>query len=224
MKNLRIAVVPTETGNGIDQSSDTIDINKWISKECINWNYSILLILAALHNEKKITDAKLKGQFMALRNGTLNKRRNVYHCEINNKWYNDKPASYIWGDLAKLTSGYIYLSTFIKYLKQYENKNLNHAINIFGSEYIYRLYNNWNPDFGYNDFFANISFHCSSNINITADKISHECDCCGRSSYEYKKDKRNDMIKLNNWLHSKKQGNLSKIPVTDIESRSYRLY
>lgn len=63
----------------------------------LDMKYVILLVLSCLHHEKKISDAKLKGQFQALRKGTLQRKKNTYHCTINNSWYNDENITEIWG-------------------------------------------------------------------------------------------------------------------------------
>lgn len=81
----------------------TININKWFGY--IELEGSMLLILSLLHIEGKITDQKLKGQFAALRNGTLQAPKRTYHCDINDQWYNSEPVSDIWSDLLRMTSG-----------------------------------------------------------------------------------------------------------------------
>lgn len=195
-----------------------INIKLWYNKYSpINIKYLILLVLAGLHYHKKITDEKLKGQFKALREGTLQRNKNTYHCEITDNWYNNEPVLEIFQDCIDekgLTA--IPFNDFIKYISRFENKNYNYALNVFGSEYIMPLFNFWNPEYTDSEFTNYIDFYIPG---ITVAKESRYCYECGASHNSYSKNERNNTKVIIDWLHNQKKGNLSKIPKYDVTLR-----
>lgn len=202
-----------------------IDVKLWYEKfqGVIDIKYQILLVLASLHYEKKITDAKLKGQIKALRAGTLQSFKNTYHCEITDRWYNYESAYEVFSDCIHdkgLTL--IPFDEFIKYIQSFENKGYNHAVNVFGAEYIYRMFNWWNPEYNTNVFSDYINFDKNANFyipGIHTTNDSYTCYVCGHNHYKYSKNEKENIKVINEWLHNKKKGNLKKIPYFSIESR-----
>ena len=197
-----------------------INIELWYRKfkGNINLKYLILLVLAGLHYEKKISDKKLKGQLKSLRRGDLQKPKKTYHCEITNQWYNDESAYEVFLDCISWKNiKYIPFDEFIKYIQLFENKSYNFALNIFGSEYIYRIFKAWNPEYGCDTDFANhIDFYIP-NVKIMVD--SHTCYECGCSHDNYSKDEYSNLKTISEWLHNQKKGNLKKIPFHNIDTK-----
>ena len=178
--------------------------------------YMILLILSALHHDKKITDAKLKGQFKALHAGTLQKAKITHHCEITDRWYNSDPVREIFQDVIELKGvNKIPFDVFIKYIMLFENKGYNHAINTFGTQYIYPLFTRWNPEYHDYDFSMYIQFKID---NIRAYVNSYNCYECGSSHSTIDKQESDNSNKLNEWLHRQKKGNKMRIPRCDIRT------
>ena len=192
-----------------------INIENWFYKYNIPTKYKILLVLAVLHNESKISDKKLKGQIQSLRKGELEKYKKTYHCSINNRWYNQVPALEVFEDCLKLTSRNIPFDKILYYIQLFENKGYNYSLNIFGREYIYNLYNEWNPEYTDKSFSDYIGFFIP-NINIT--KESHFCYECGHTHYSFNKDSTKNIQTISEWLHTKKKGNLKKIPFFNIKT------
>jgi hypothetical protein len=197
-----------------------INTKLWIKRfeYNIDTKYLILLILATLHHEVKITDEKLKGQLQALRKGTLLKKKNTYHCEINERWYDNELPIDIFKEIAE-DKGIkeIPFKKFITYIQLFENVNYNYALNIFGSNYLYRIFNSWNPEYCDADFCNYMGFYIP-NIYVTND--SHTCYECGHEHSHYGKNERANLLVLNEWIHKQKKGNLSLIPRIKIESYS----
>ena len=195
---------------------EEINIRRWFNLS-LDFKYIIVLILAALHSEGKISDEKLKGQFNALRKGTLQKRKRTHHCDINDQWYNDEPTSEIWSDLLSMTTQKIDFGTFLKYLKMFENIGRNHALNVFGNIYLYGLFKAWNPG-----YFNSLSFYEFTEFAIHGIDVKeerHTCYECGNTHFTYDKDEKNNVKVINEWIHMRKKGNLSKIPKFDVSSR-----
>lgn len=190
-----------------------IDIRKWLKHRYFNIKYTILLTLIGVHYSGKITDDKLKGQFNALRKGTLQKKRNVYHCEITDRWYNNDSVHEIWEDVSDLITKEIPLNTLIEYIDKFENKGKNYAINVFGGQYLNPLYNCWNPEYHTHSFSDFIGIY----ISLTYKHNSHTCYLCGHEQHDYSKNENTNYKELSDWLHSMKKGNLSKIPKFEIK-------
>lgn len=197
-----------------------INIPLWSTRfnKIISLKYFILLVLAGLHYHKKITDEKLKGQFKALRAGTLQKVKINYHCDITGIWYNGENPLEIFSDCIRFKDvKYIPFEEFIKYIHLFENRNYNHAINVFGSEYIYPLIAHWNPDYHPTNFSDFINFYIPG---VSMINKSTYCFECGHKHDEYVNDVKENCKVISEWLHYKKKGNLKKIPIYDIKSRT----
>lgn len=197
-----------------------INIKLWYKRfrYSIDVEYLILLALAGLHHNKKITDEKLKGQFKALREGTLQKMKNTYHCDINDRWYSDDPPLVIFDDcILDLNINTIPYKEFINYIKQYKNCNYNYALNVFGSEYLYKIFLNWNPE--YNNDFSNYAEFFIPHLQYK-DTTSY-CYECGSRHGSYDKDVYNNLKVINDWIHNQKKGNLTKIPKFDVSNRYF---
>lgn len=195
-----------------------IDIKLWYRR--FNYNidikYLILLVLAGLHYEKKITDKKLKGQFKSLKAGLLQNYKKTYHCTITDRWYNDESAYEVFEDCISYKAlGDIPFDVFISYIALFENKGYNHAINIFGSEYIYKMFLDWNPEYHDLSFTNHIKFYIP---NVTGRRDSYTCYECGSSHSSYDKNEKQNLKVISEHLHEKKKGNLKKIPFHNIEN------
>lgn len=193
-----------------------INVQQWLRMygNQFQTKYMILLVLAVLHKEGKITDAKLKGQLQALRKGTLQKNRRLYHCELNDSWYNDnEPVLRIFTEVAsdKCVNSISYQDLLV-YINQLEQKGHNHALNVLGSEYIYPIFNSWSPKY-------KSSFHDCLGFMIPGveAKISKStCYECGHEHSTVDKNKTKNLKIMNDWIHQQKKGNLSKIPYHDM--------
>ena len=109
-----------------------------INKVYYNWNISdtnkMLLILTALFGQSVITEAKFKGQIRALRAGTLQTRKNLYHSSINGKWYDHEGTLEPFNDyITLLKYKEVDLQMFLNTILLYNGKGYNYAINIFRS-------------------------------------------------------------------------------------------
>ncbi len=191
----------------------SINIKTWYKRFnfCIEDKYLILLVLSGLHYEGKITDAKLKGQLGSLRKGTLEKYKHTYKCDIVlERWYNDESAYTIFEDLCHFITKDIPFENFIWYINMFTNKGFNYSINIFGEKYLKPTLNSWNPEFhpdSYADYLG--GFYIPG---IRVGKEEHYCYECGSKHYSYDNNETKNKELVSEWLHSKKKGNLSKIP------------
>ncbi len=89
------------------------------------------LVIVHLHIQKKINDARLKAMLRSLREGTLLRRINTYHCPINDQWYNDEAMLTILLEVYNdhtMPKHSIPLDVFLKYLNLYLGKNKNFCI------------------------------------------------------------------------------------------------
>ena len=196
------------------------DIIKLTSSYEMNTEYYILLVLIGLHKSKVISDAKLRGQFKSLRKGNLLKHKNVYHCTINDEWYNDKSPYKVFEDISeKVLDVTISFEEFIKYIQLYNNKSYNYCINVFFQEYVSTMYELWNPHYNHKIFnesrFGEVFQINGFPILYTIDN-SYYCDECGHRHEDLNKD-HNNYGKLNDFIHSLKRGNKNKIPRFDVK-------
>jgi len=111
----------------------------------IEHKYIALLIIILLHHNKKINDERLKAFFKSLKNNTLLRRINTYHCKINNTWYNDTSMYEVLLEVYNdnCPKNDIDLNTFLKYLNQYFNANKNFCLNAVYFHYIEPLIENF---------------------------------------------------------------------------------
>jgi len=197
----------------------TINVKRWYS--LMNYNnstYLILLVLSTLHYEKKITDAKLKGQIRALRAGTLQRVKNTHHCDITDRWYNNDSVYEIFEDVITLKGvNTIPFKEFIKYISLFENKGYNYAVNTFGIEYIYPLFQNWNPEYNDDNFGVHIQFQIEGIKGYTD---GYNCYECGSYHSTTNKNVSSNIELLNEWLHTQKKGNKMRIPRYDVRNNT----
>lgn len=106
----------------------------------------IFLIIVQMHLNGLINDKKLAAMFRGLNDGTLMKRRNVYHCKINDSWHNDEGMYTILFDVyddlimhGKLVPKDIPMEVFIGYVQRLLNKPKNFCIDHIISEYVLPL-------------------------------------------------------------------------------------
>lgn len=197
-----------------------INTKKWVTRfgDRFDTKYLILLVLATLHYEGKITNAKLKGQFKSLKKGELQKKKGTYHCTINDQWYNDETAHYIFTEVAEDK----YIKTipyrkFLEYIQLFTGANYNYALNVFGSEYIYPIFNAWNPEYHDKDFYNYSDFAI---LGVKIIDNSYQCYECGCIHTYIDKNETENLKVINEWLHNQKKGNLQKIPMHKIENHS----
>lgn len=119
------------------------------------------------------------------------------------------------GDLLWITSGKIEFEVFISYIKKYENSSINHALNVFGTNYIVPLYKLWNPVYDSVSFSEYIDF---SIPGVTAEIYETSCYECGHTHKDIIKNNNRDYTAINKWIHEQKHGNKSKIPIYRCES------
>lgn len=114
-------------------------INKRSWQLDLESNEMLFLILVALHYNKIIDDAKLKGKLRSLREGTLNRRIKTFHCNINDKWYSDESMVDILKDVwntSKQPKVDIPLKQFLIYINTLLNKPQNYCVNYSYSRFI----------------------------------------------------------------------------------------
>ena len=181
------------------------------------YNYNLdletkcILVLGLLHSQGRITDAKLKGQFQALRNGTLLKVKGTHHSGINNRWYDHEDPYDIFKDYLNLTtSWYLSNNEAIEYFSRYYNKGYNYSINAFLGKIIEPILNNWHPDWSDEEFgkYSTIEFP----FDLKAKGYTSECYSCGSRHTEYDRNQNDIRKELSEYFHKMKKGNLSKIP------------
>lgn len=195
-----------------------INTEQWTKKFEYSFNieYFILLILATLHYEEKITDAKLKGQFQALRKGTLQKKKRTYHCTLNDRWYNNETAHDIFSEVCEdMRPKKIPFKKFLEYIQLFEGANYNYALNVFGSKYLYPIFNSWDPEYHVKDFYNYADFAIPG---VVISDYSHYCYECGTKHINISKNEEKNYKTINQWLHNQKKGNLTKIPFHKIEN------
>ena len=185
------------------------------SKHRILDEYFILFALSVLKKTGKISEAKFKGQIMALRNKTLLTKKNTYHCTINNRWYDREPVIVPFVDcLEEFYVVNITIEDLVKDIQYYHNSNYNFAINTFVTCYLYICLDQFYP-YSKHQLFTN---YCGIDLPFTFIAVfdSSYCDCCGHGSDSNEfniRETRNKFKALANpYFHSQKKGNLSKIP------------
>jgi hypothetical protein len=103
-----------------------------------------ILLLSFLHKQGTINDARLKAMFKSLKEGTLLRHINTYHCPINNSWYNGENIFNI------LLEAYLEravpqanremsVEVFLSYLQKYYNANKNYCVDVLTSDFILPL-------------------------------------------------------------------------------------
>lgn len=189
----------------------TLNIDKVLHSYNVSNTYQLLIVLAALHDQKLISDAKLKGQLQSLRAGALQKCKGTHHSSINNRWYSYESALEVYTDIATMLKyRTIQLDTLFNYILLFTNKGYNYAINVFVDEYVKRELNSWNPSYHIDEFFKHIGLE--TGWEIKASKYTHSCYECGSSHTTYDKKQRDAETKIADYFHTLKKGNLSKIP------------
>lgn len=113
-----------------------------------NDNDVLFFIIVSLHYNGHIGIEKYSGMMKGLRDNTLNKKRNVYHCKINDKWYNDESMVEI---LSDVYDGFdkkddVPMLDFIKYVSSLINKNRNYAVNHIYLTYIQKIVDAYQPN------------------------------------------------------------------------------
>jgi hypothetical protein len=107
---------------------------------------SPLLITAFLHKENKINHQKMMAMFGGIKDETLLKKRNTYHCKINNKWYSDEPMMTIlreaFEDVCPNGSSMTF-EDFLQYVSLYLNKPRNYCIDFIQSEIVEPIVNSY---------------------------------------------------------------------------------
>lgn len=180
----------------------------------------VLLVIANLHLQQKITDEKMKGMIASLRNKTLLRTVKTHHSKINDKWYNDQPMSYVLLDVYHTMCRYkeIDLEEFIPYINLYLNKNRNFCIDYIFFNFVQPYLNQIEDyiqvlnSFGILEKNSILSFDEADRIHSLSG--GHCCEDCDGSLYDYKKSnykhnylngyKKEADKKLRNYLLAKK--------------------
>lgn len=91
---------------------------------------TLFLIIAFLHKQSKISYERAKAMFNSLRKGTLNRKINVYHSPITDKWYdNTGMLSILVETFSEIGSpDFLHEEEWLKYTNLYLNKNKNFCI------------------------------------------------------------------------------------------------
>ncbi len=203
----------TTKSNKIFSGAAYIEINSRYYLGRIDVEMFILIILAGLYQNKTITIEKLKGQLSSLRKGDLLKLKKTYHCTINDRWYSEENASYIFNDLINFNNvSYVKL---IEVLQLYTNKNYNYCIDLVVGRIIEPYLNHF-TDSQY-DYLSDVFKTNLSDFPTIQEKgYRSECDCCGHSTFErdYRQTKEEGLKQITDFFHQFKRGNLSKIPKT----------
>lgn len=195
-----------------------MDIYKLFNKLNLPFNNDVnyVLVLSLLHLKGIIKDEKLKGQFQALRKGTLTKVKGTYHSSINNRWYSHDNPIEIFNDYLKIVHSHeMSIEEVLKYFNMYFNKGHNYSVNVFMNNIVSPLLNSWNPkwDDEYFEQYSSIQF---PNLNLKCKSYSSECYSCGSTHTEYDTSHYDIRKQLTEYFHSIKKGNLSKIPKTTL--------
>jgi hypothetical protein len=134
-RNMKIPanLIPTKSSGGYYYANYTNIDTKTV----------ILMIICHLHEQKKISDDKLKGMFASLRKGTLDRKVNTFHNTINDRWYNDETMYEILCDTYNelCVRKDMELNVFLEYLNKYLNANKNFCINFVYTNIIEPLIN-----------------------------------------------------------------------------------
>ena len=97
------------------------------------------LYVIFFHKNEMITRDKMLAMFRGIKDGSLLKLKNTYHCKINDKWYNHEPMIDIFEEItkgAKFKYTVIDLEEFLKYINLYTSKNRNYCIDYTYSEFV----------------------------------------------------------------------------------------
>lgn len=114
-----------------------------------------LLIIINLHLDKKISDNKMFAMFKRYNDGVLLKRKNTYHCNINDKWYHNDSMFFIYLDCyhSLCEKRNLELDVVLKYLNLLLNKNRNYCIDVFYTKFIEPILDNMCKSFlGYTTY------------------------------------------------------------------------
>ena len=190
-----------------------IDLLKYERYNYLFIDFIILYVLVGLKNIDKITEAKFKGQLKALRNGTLQKLKNTYKCDLNDTWYNgEKPMVMFIEILEDSAIKAVNAEDMVQAIMFWKGCGYNHAINIFASLYFKPFLNSWHPEHKFDSLAT--SFGVRLPFDTTVRFINDSfCGCCGSRKSSVEPRAKNDLSELIcDYLHNFKKGNLSKIP------------
>lgn len=134
-----------------------------------------VLLASFLHYNDIINDKKLQAMYKGLRDRSLLKHRNVYHCNINNKWYSDEPMINILLDILsdgyngviaeisgkRITKTEMDIEIYLKYMNRYLNKNRNYCIDYVYDNVVKPFINRYESGCSFWHF-TDHHFHCDN--------------------------------------------------------------
>lgn len=192
----------------------------------------VFLIITHLHVQGKINDEKLKAMFKSLKNGTLIREINTYHCKINNKWYDSEDMFTILCEVYNevCIRKDLDIEVVLKYLNKFLNANRNYCINYIYIEFLLPLFNNLCDSknvkllktFELKDF--NVNYISYEDADRSGSLSSGYCceDCSGcleeykRIRYEYNYNRPSDIKEMKQYfidaLNKLKTKNYKKSP------------
>lgn len=174
----------------------------------------ILLILSGLYERNIITLDKLKGQLKSLKEGKLQQYKRIYHCTINDKWYNDETTREIFKDLFKTYKlNYISVKTLVEVTQLYLNKNYNYCINFIISNIFSIFLNSFSNSQGEVSFNSFIDVQIKNFPSIKIKSYTSKCYECRNEHFTHNhRETISQIDDIIEFFHQYKKGNLTKIP------------
>jgi hypothetical protein len=198
--------------NKIFKPTDKIINIKWDTYYySVPHEFLVLIVLTSLYENNVITLDKLKGQVRSLRDKQLLKYRNTYHCDINDRWYNDVGMMEVFEDLFNIKQ--VSFLKLIEVLQLYTNTNYNYCINLIIGKIINPLLDRFTYSTHYDYFGQLFTTTLYDFPNILHKGYKSECYECGASRFTNDEKKTKEQIsQIIDYLHYYKKGTLTKIP------------
>lgn len=180
----------------------------------------LFLLLVAMHYNKILDDVKFTGKMKLLREGTLNRRINTYHCNINDKWYNDENMVDVLEDVwngSKQAKMDIPLKQFLIYINKWINKPQNYCVNYCYTQFIKPVVERYAPKaYGwgndtvydrYGDFLKEYGFRIEIVRFDDFDRYvtGYCCEDCDGPYEQYRESQFNYYYAKNNLIEIKKE-------------------
>lgn len=157
--------------------------------------HKIIFYAAILHKNGAINDVKLRGIFKSLRERIAKKNTywlvRTYHCNINDKWYNDMFMQDIFKDIiyydmsTHISTTSLDIKELISYVNIYLNKSHNYCVDFIFFNYIKEAINR---NRSYNGYYEYVNSYFNTNFTILRkedDEFSSSGYCCEDCDGDY---------------------------------------
>ena len=152
------------------------------------------LYVIFMHKNGIINREKMIAMFRSLREGTLLRYVNTYHCNINDKWYNGESMIDVLEDVFKgakpIQHEQIDFDEMLSYLNLYLNKPKNYCIDYIYSRFVNPLIQSFGGYARQLDTIQSFGINCRVHSIIAFENFSPSgycCDDCDGDYMDYKR-------------------------------------